>query len=747
MANLWGTVSNYFNRFGYKWTRPITPSLNLLGLGTSGQFGNNTAISRSSPTIVTTVWSKVEFGSSFALAVKADGTLWAWGGNASGNLGDNTTISKSSPVQVGTATNWSDVGCGSQFVIALNTAGQLYAWGAAGSGQLGNSSTVVRSSPIQIAGSWSKISAGGAYVLAANSTGTFYSWGTNSTGQLGLNDTVNRSSPVAVLLAKTAGEVSAGIGTGYWLASDNTLWASGTNSGAYGNNLSVNRSSPVQAGLSRSWSVISGGKASNTALAIDMDGALWGWGPNSNYQVAPLGSTVTRSSPVFVTQNIANNVLIGPGIKGFKIMPGWKQIEIGYGHGAGIKTDGTLYTWGLNNAGQCGQNAGTSVVFSSPTQIGTGSWTMVAVGVSNTYAIDSAGKLFTWGLNTTGRLGTGDTVNRSSPVQIAVGTSFVFVCPTKAISNLGELYSWGDAIQVGDNTASGRTIPTKIGNSSWIMVTALPGWNVACAAIDVANRLFTWGTSTFYQTGLGTTIARSSPTQVTGSWLHVDATTTLEGTAVGYTMSAVKTDGTLWSWGYNSNGQTGRGGGAINFSLPVQVGSDTDWYRVKGGDLQCLFLKTNGQLWGAGAADNNVFQTNYRASSVNFSSPVIVSSNVDITKELGGFYRSYAYIGKNDQAFLWGNATAYQLAGPLSFVQVQSCGLYSVARTFDNQVYVWGQNLNGVIGEGAVVGTDYSLLSSLGLYYVGGGSGMNFDYRNNYTSIARAEGNSGALLK
>ena len=143
-------------------------------------------------------------------------------------------------------------------------------------------------------------------------------------------------------------------------------------------------------------------------VAIKTDGTLWLWGDNSNGQLGD--STIAdRSSPV---QTIAGGT-------------SWKQVSCGARHSAAIKTDGTLWTWGDNGAGQLGDNTITNR--SSPVQtIAAGTnWKQVSCSYSNMAAIKTDGTLWTWGNNGGGQLGDNSTTRKSSPVQtIAGGTNW-----------------------------------------------------------------------------------------------------------------------------------------------------------------------------------------------------------------------------------------------------------------------------------------------------------------------------------
>lgn len=339
-----------------------------VGLGSSGQLGDNTAVNKSSP--VQTVafgqnWRLISCGVLAKLGLKTDGTLWGWGLNTSGGLGDNTTVNKSSPVQtVAYGTNWVTASMGSTTSAGIKTDGTLWLWGNNGNGQVGDNTTVSKSSPVQTVAfgtNWLKVSCGYKHCHAIKTNGTLWSWGNNAYGQLGDNTTVAKSSPVqTVTFASNWIQVSSG---GSQQAASMKFFAG----------------------------------------AIKSDGTLWGWGHNGYGQLGD-NTTVLKSSPV-QTVSFGTN---------------WKTCSFGFGSGAGIKNDGTLWTWGRNNFGQLGDN--TTIHKSSPVQtvVGGNTWINVSIGY-NTLAIKSDGTLWAWGVNSQGHLGDNTTVDKSSPIQTVLG--------------------------------------------------------------------------------------------------------------------------------------------------------------------------------------------------------------------------------------------------------------------------------------------------------------------------------------
>ena len=341
---------------------------------TNGVLGTNDAISKSSPVQVgaLTTWTitGTPSGDKHAVEVKTDGTLWTWGSNVNGELGlGDQGVNRSSPVQVGALTNWSKAVAGVYITLAIKTDGTLWAWGNGANGSLGQNSTTSYSSPVQVGAltNWSNVDAFGA-AIAIKTDGTLWSWGSNGFGHLGQGDIVLRSSPVQVgtgtswASATITWEAAAAVKT------DGTLWTWGSNGyGQLGQNTAGgnaftalgNRSSPVQVGALTNWSQASVGHRGESpygaSVAVKTDGTLWAWGGNY-YGSCGLGdsyqtNSVRRSSPVQVGA-----------------LTNWSFAQMGYYHTIGTKTDGTLWSWGRNNFGQLGQGDGVSR--SSPVQIG-----------------------------------------------------------------------------------------------------------------------------------------------------------------------------------------------------------------------------------------------------------------------------------------------------------------------------------------------------------------------------------------
>jgi alpha-tubulin suppressor-like RCC1 family protein len=208
------------------------------------------------------------------LAVKTDGTLWAWGYNNNGQLGLGDITNRSSPVQVGALSNWANVSAGqNDWSIAVKTDGTLWTWGNNVTGQLGDGTVVNKSSPIQIGAltAWLIPSAGYRHALVTKTNGTLWAWGENNYGQVGNNATSAQVlSPIQIGALTNWSIASAAVSFSLAVKTDGTLWSWGQNSvGQLGQNTvgaGTYKSSPTQVGSSTTWYSVSATYVSGLAL-------------------------------------------------------------------------------------------------------------------------------------------------------------------------------------------------------------------------------------------------------------------------------------------------------------------------------------------------------------------------------------------------------------------------------------------------------------------------------------------------
>ena len=199
---------------------------------------------------------------------------------------------------------------------------------------------------------------------------------------------------------------------------------------------------------------------------------------------------------------------------------------------------------------------------------------------------DIEGELWTWGHNVEGQLGLGDTTNRCVPVQVGALTDWtnsggIWSGETlHMIRSNGTLWGWGKNAtygQIGDGTTTNRSSPVQIGSDTdWAMIST---GDRNAAAIKTNGTLWTWGYNSYGRLGHGDSTSRCVPTQV-GSltdWASVSIPSPLA-----YYVAYLKTDGTLWATGGSGYGALGDGTVTAR-SSPVQIGSATHWTAFEAG--------------------------------------------------------------------------------------------------------------------------------------------------------------------
>jgi alpha-tubulin suppressor-like RCC1 family protein len=354
-----------------------------------------------------------------------------------------------------------------------NPAGfNLFSWGSNYSGMLGHNNNISRSSPTQVPGAgWSSIKAHNSAnaLFGVKTDGTLWGWGQGRFGSIypyeipGGYNTYN-SSPVQIpgttwKHASNAHSFSIGV------KNDNTLWAWGYNAeyGAIGDNTIVSKSSPTQIPGTWATNVNSFGGSNNNSVAIKTDGTMWVWG--SNHNSGNLG--LNQATPVRISSPVQ--------------IPGttWSQV-IHCDHGTmALKTDGTIWGWGINDQGGLAQN-NTNSGYSSPVQIGDKTnWASIGNGSRNKGAINTSGELWMWGFNEEGTLGQNSRTYYSSPVQVP-GTNWAHLDigaglqgkMVQAFKTDGTLWAWGDGGQgqMGNNTNGNPahySSPVQIPGTTW----------------------------------------------------------------------------------------------------------------------------------------------------------------------------------------------------------------------------------------------------------------------------------------
>jgi alpha-tubulin suppressor-like RCC1 family protein len=344
----------------------------------------------------------------------------------------------------------------------------------------------------------------------------------------------------------------------------------------------------------------------NHSLGLQADGSLWAWGANDEGQLGDQ-TLLDRWTPVRV---------LTPGTSPSR----WLQVSAGGAFSIALRTDHTLWAWGANGDGQLGT---AQAYFSTePVEVDTPadaepgtSWTHVVAGCRHVLALRSDGSLWAWGFNASGQLGDGTRQSRSRPQRVrfpaeAAGSTWVSLAAqhhSAAVGLDGRLWVWGDnsSWQLGDGTSRDRVVPQLVGapmgaaaGTSWTQVSLGTGHTLALRS-DAT--LWSWGSNFRGMQGDETTTLRPYPGPVAAPATPVAAGTRWQRIATGYQHSwALRSDSTLWGWGYNLFGALGDSTLTAVRLRPQQEYSQSSWSQVVGGGLHSLALR-QGQAYGTGA--------------------------------------------------------------------------------------------------------------------------------------------------
>jgi alpha-tubulin suppressor-like RCC1 family protein len=514
--------------------------------------------------------------------------------------------------------------------LAVLAASAMPAGAAAGGGAAGPAGT----SAERLGQNKPLVACGDDHVLAIATDGTLWSWGLNTSGQLG------------------------------WGSYDTTATAHPT---------------PTQVGSVNTWTTVACG--GNFSVGLRSDGTLWTWGDNSQGELG-LGTTDTSAHPT-PAQVIINKTSYPSAVDN-----NWVAVACGYYCVVALKTDGTLWSFGLNSAGSLGRTPDAGHPVSLPCQItgcsgGDANWTEIASGYDHSVALKSNGTLWSWGNDYFGQLGQGltlpDSATHTTPAQVIINKT----------ANPGEVDNLWTAVSCGSH----HSVALRADGSVW-----------------------GWGFNDDGQLGDGTTANQSSPERITA---HNTAVT-----CGGCFTLAIKASGSLWSWGWNGSGQLGRVTSNPSLSLG-QVGSAMNWLTVASGESDnfVLGLAADGTLsaWG----DNTYGQLG-DGTTTQRSAPVIVprpgASPADDAgwaahplRIASGEWAWYSCVVKPNGALLaWGD-NAYgqlglgdhtdrnlpvQVGTGTTWTSVACDWRHTAAIAADGTLWAWGANTEGELGLG-----------------------------------------------
>lgn len=260
-------------------------------------------------------------------------------------------------------------------------------------------------------------------------------------------------------------------------------------------------------------------------------------------------------------------------------------------------------------------------------------WKSVTVGDATTYGIRSDGSLWSWGWNEKGQSGNGVSERTATPTLADGNRVWKKTVGGKAygffLAEDGSLWAAGTATNgvQGTNDGVDHKVLTRIGtDNDWVDMACSRFWGYSAFAIKTNGTLWSWGENSAGQLGIGNTQAQTLPVQVgtDTDWKQVAAGVS--------SVLALKTDGSLWGWGLNMNGELF--GYEGRQSSPVRLGSETDWEKVLVIEFRAYAVKKDGTLWAWGDNSRNLlgFNTPTEEESTSEGNPVEVVTEPQITK-------------------------------------------------------------------------------------------------------------------
>jgi alpha-tubulin suppressor-like RCC1 family protein len=563
---------------------------------------------------------------------------------------------------------------GYEYNCAIKQDSSLWCWGWNVQGQLGDGTNTSKDTPVQIMSSGVVyVDGGGWHTCAIKQDKSLWCWGENSHGQLGDGTNVSKNIPVQIL---SSGVVHVSVGADYTagnghtcaIKEDGSLWCWGSNwAGQLGDGTNIDKNTPVQimpsgvAYVSAGWSY---------TCAIKTDGSLWCWGAGSS------------NTPVQIMSS------------------GVVSVSVGAGHVCTIKSDGSLWCWGYNRYGQLGD--GTNTDREVPVQIMSSGVVSVSAGWGHTCAIKQDKSLWCWGNNWHGQIGDGTNISRNIPIQI-MSTGVLSVSAggfhTCAVKTDGSLWCWGTnwAGQLGVGNATyvwRRNMPIQIMQSEVVSVDT--GSMYHTCAVKADGSLWCWGGNLYGEIGDGDAInvVKPSPVQIMPSGVVSVA-------LGGYHTCAIKQDGSLWCWGWNSQGQLGDGTD-IDKNTPVQI-MPSNVMSISLGWFHTCAIKQDRSLWCWG--DNTWGQLGIPGIG-HTSTPIQVMTDV-ASVSLGDTYT--CAIKLDGSLWCWGENSQGQLGDgtninrdtpvqiiPSGVVAVSSGSNFTCAVKVDGSLWCWGSGVYNI---------------------------------------------------
>ncbi|BDR52279.1 hypothetical protein KIM372_01860 [Bombiscardovia nodaiensis] len=705
-------------------------SLALADDGTAWAWGSNddnqlgfTGSNNGTPQAVTMPggiqFKKIAAGSNFSAAIDSVGDVYTWGAGSSGQLGNgmNSTVSVPTHMSLPTTSEAVQIVASGSHILALTASAQAYAWGSNTNGELGNNTTAASNVPVVVGLPGNALpagmGAGGTHSLAVSRKGDMYAWGANAKGQLGDGSTAEQHVPQAGKLITIDPEIvnfdnavtpgTTNIATGVWTgntlthpAGEITVSVTWKLAGVWQNDAHLRYryldeyvihfdlgGAPGTAPADQNYDEETNQHATWPTVPIRAGYEFAGW-------FTPQGQPFNFDQPVHASANLTAH---------------WDRSTFALTPDAGIISGGTHLT--LSGPGDPGFR-----------------FTQVTGGNQFSVGLGSNGLIYAWGDNSVGQLGDETNTSSRKPVRVhtPAGVTFTSISSysyyTMAVGSDGKAYVWGSNVGMGIGFSTSSNKPVPYQTPAGVRIVQVSAGYMHSYALSDDGRIFAAGANYYGEVANDTNVR----TYYTPIAVQLPAGKTFIRVSTGkYYGLALASDGTIYSWGYGVNGQLGNGTTASSATLlPVTMPAGVSFAVIKAGatyaaaisttgDVYTWGLNTDGQL-GNGTTAQVLTPTQISlpggAKAIEIGTGVTYSYSRAFTSALTTTGDIYAW-GDNSFGEL-GNGTLSNSLSPalvsapvgVSFASVSEGGGYTLAASAAGDVYAWGSNSDGQLGNG-----------------------------------------------
>ena len=657
--------------------------------------------------------AKIVGGWNHFVALKANGEVWTWGSNSNGQLGVSDKTNKQKPTKTSIYdsnnedNNYAiDVAAGSYHTVVLKQDGTVWTVGLNNYGQLGNGTNTSSDEFVKVEGLQEKviaIAANNLTTYALTENGNVYGWGYNSYGQLGINSTATCYSPVKMQKISDIIQISAGENYLVMLDANGSVWSVGYNgSGQFGLNNTSNYYLPQKMLSEDGNKILTNIKkvAAGTihTLVLTEEGTAYAVG-YSGYGQLGNGTNKTQMLPVKMIdkdKNVVKNIK-DIAANGYSSMVYVKDTSVENTQNDTNKTSG-LYVAGYNNYGQLFTKNTTKQMYLTKVQENNNIITMASTKNTSyqTSAIaDDLGLVYTVGYNGNGEMGDDSTTTTTEPTNISEAS--LKVNPTKIVLNLN---SSNISEKIEANTDLGfNLLYSEVTNEE----VTFKSQDAKIASVDNDGVVTgnTYGTTTIEVT----TNKLPNKVLVDVQVLRKNDITIPKVVSMNDFSVALKADGTVWTWGYNYQGQLGLGDNSNRYK-PTQV-NIKDVIDVAAGSNHVLALTKDGKLYSFGS--NSYGQLGRQGNTLI---PQEIEGLENVIKIAASTYHSMALTSEGN-VYTWGyngygqlgNGTSTSNAKPSkikikNIVKIAAANQTSAAVDGDGNLYAWGYNGYGQLGNG-----------------------------------------------